>query len=897
MTVALSTSPAPAEPATPGVAPRLEPVRLAGRDDSLAELLARCAAPMIEFVALTGAMGVGRSALLSAARDALRRRGVPTRLVRLADGPRSRTLNTAHRIVDAINSLAREKSPDKRAVILVDDLQAADPASVRMTTQLLRMAALRSITVVGGIRTPVPAPLTHVVETWRTGSAEGRMATVHMRPLRAAALEEMVATVLGVAPAPELSRRVADLTAGVPGAVHATLDAWLNDDSLQFADGTARLTEVPTRVVPTRGHPYGDPLRRLAPSVWEVLTAAAVLHPIGDRMQAVIAGTTGRSVDQVRSVLDDLAKAGILRRPGLGQHWRFHPPVLADAVRARSGPYWQARLAAAAVTALAGTATTAAEADLLAEYVVAEDGLVDGERAYRILVDHARNVIDIHPRCAARWSRVATRSVDGVTRVAALLVNARASLLVKDVRAAARSAHAALDHHQRLTPQEIEELTLIDLFSAEALGRPDRLAVAATRGSGAVRLQALALTGDWPQLMSLSSADETALGRLVRQTIAVLAGQESGTAWLLDDRGTGSLTPSELTLTAGRLPLLLMLGEHHRASEMVSVYNGHVPLADTLSALAGAGHSWDRLLDVVGADPTIRSEPTNIGEALLAHETATVLAGKGWPRLANELVSAPASVIATVITCPTRADIAELMGNQDRAMKFVVDGLAEADAAGVVAGTDELLLRLVRYSAQCGADEDAGTWLDRLETVALRMATTRARMNAAQGRFAIHRDPSAAAELVRLTREHDRPYDSMRAYTFLAEHGHVDSDLVVEAYRVAGELRALLWRARLRELMRRNAITVSGRQQAMRETEELLATMVVEALTNREMAAALHVTDKSVENRLRRIFQRGGHRSRVDLAVAQLMRSGDTSAVLRIGSAHRRSTGARQYGT
>jgi DNA-binding NarL/FixJ family response regulator len=54
------------------------------------------------------------------------------------------------------------------------------------------------------------------------------------------------------------------------------------------------------------------------------------------------------------------------------------------------------------------------------------------------------------------------------------------------------------------------------------------------------------------------------------------------------------------------------------------------------------------------------------------------------------------------------------------------------------------------------------------------------------------------------------------------------------------------------------------------ENERLLATLVTDGLTNRELATVLGASEKSVEGRLSRLFQRTGYRSRVELASAVL---------------------------
>jgi DNA-binding NarL/FixJ family response regulator len=70
--------------------------------------------------------------------------------------------------------------------------------------------------------------------------------------------------------------------------------------------------------------------------------------------------------------------------------------------------------------------------------------------------------------------------------------------------------------------------------------------------------------------------------------------------------------------------------------------------------------------------------------------------------------------------------------------------------------------------------------------------------------------------------------------------------------------------------MRNQGIAIPGRSVTISENERLLASLVADGLTNRELATVLSATEKSVEGRLSRLFQRTGYRSRVELATAML---------------------------
>lgn len=74
----------------------------------------------------------------------------------------------------------------------------------------------------------------------------------------------------------------------------------------------------------------------------------------------------------------------------------------------------------------------------------------------------------------------------------------------------------------------------------------------------------------------------------------------------------------------------------------------------------------------------------------------------------------------------------------------------------------------------------------------------------------------------------------------------------------------------MRVAMREHDVPVPGRRTSTRENERLLAVLVAEGLTNRQLARVFATSEKSVEGRLSRMFARTGYRSRVELAAAML---------------------------
>ena len=85
------------------------------------------------------------------------------------------------------------------------------------------------------------------------------------------------------------------------------------------------------------------------------------------------------------------------------------------------------------------------------------------------------------------------------------------------------------------------------------------------------------------------------------------------------------------------------------------------------------------------------------------------------------------------------------------------------------------------------------------------------------------------------------------------------------ARQIFDDLRTPLWSARATAEIRRLGLR-SGPADAMTPAEERVAHLVANGLTNREIAATLHISQKTVEANLSRVFRKFGVRSRRELS-------------------------------
>jgi DNA-binding CsgD family transcriptional regulator len=120
--------------------------------------------------------------------------------------------------------------------------------------------------------------------------------------------------------------------------------------------------------------------------------------------------------------------------------------------------------------------------------------------------------------------------------------------------------------------------------------------------------------------------------------------------------------------------------------------------------------------------------------------------------------------------------------------------------------------------------------------------------------------------------EHQRlpmPFEHARTQLLIGQIQHrqlqkIASTTLKEALRTFEELNAPLWANRARKLLDETTVTLS-RNAALSSTERRVAELAATGLTNREVAAALSISPKTVEANLSRVYHKLHIRSRAEL--------------------------------
>ncbi|MFS8102722.1 LuxR C-terminal-related transcriptional regulator [Lentzea alba] len=839
---------------------------LVARDDAHTSVVWPLLSGTTRLVLVTGPAGIGRTALLNEVRDTLEHQRVRTADVPLLRADRNRPQAVVARVRE---EMARWSRPP---VLFLDDLHRLGHDVLRALLDALPQLAT---CVVGSYRTPVKLEHTDLADALRTSMLTE---IVPLAPLNRSEVSLMFTGLLNVSGDPELVRTLHHDSRGVPGLVDLAVDGYLRGGALRIIDRTAYLVDEPRGTA--HRHPAVERIRLLGEAAWQTAKAMAILHPLGPAAEELLGDTRA---------LPELEAEGLMVRH---DGWRFRAPVLANALAASLGPYERHDLGWRAVSAIWEGRAWCANPGYLPDRLIDAGGFADGKRAATQLLAAGKAAV-VHDPSARRWLRAAAdRATDDAQRAEALFMHAVACAFHNDFTTAMASVDAALEHPDDFTADQLQELYLIRLVGMCAAG--DRAALrkvadgswrslpGGTSARFIGRAVAMCYTDRWDEAATLLSstrgmwrlgnAATVTFGELFGMSAALMSGRMAEFERVVSDPGLCPLYAVERhrpALQSAMARCLLLAGEANRAARLLPK---PTEAADLALLHVADGH-WD---DALGHARKALVTGSTLGQVAahtaLARDLATMLVTRAKLTRAREVIAdarAGQNVLPHVLDVP-ESDLELVLGVRDKSRRVLQRGLAFAAQHAIVIATDELELRLAVMSLEDGDREDAEFRVERLADIAETMDTGRAHRNHLLARAVTWHDLAAAQEVQRLVVERDQPYEIAMTQTALATHGFATPHMLREAYELFGTLDALLPRALLRHLMREHGVAVPGRAATTAEQERLLASLVAEGLTNRELAGVLRTTEKSVEAKLTRLFQRTGYRSRVELATAML---------------------------
>ncbi|WP_079664528.1 AAA family ATPase [Streptomyces sp. 3214.6] len=752
--------------------------------------------------------------------------------------------------------------------------------------------------------------------------------TVELSSLGPDDVTALVARWLRAKPDAFLARQVGELTHGIPGAVDALLAGWTRQDGIRVADGHAFLgarTSVP--VLPdddrfvTAVDALGEPCRAVA-------AALSILWPLGRPALPLTAAWAGLSADATYDVVRHLIEADIIEeQPGPDattvRGWTFRLPLTAHTLRERLSPVDRSRLSATAVGVLWKGADSEHPGHMIppapglldekdaaayqADRVADAGSLVDRERAVAELTAAARRMRPGNDDGRAlRWLRAASDLTEHADARDLVLQQYGTTAYLACDYATGRAAGESLLRNPGPALSDLDLQEAAYLVVAVTANQRDwttmsRLATAhwwdglPVPALAKVSGQSLALChlSRWKEAANLLQQTETvwttsprarAAPALARALADLAMGRPELYRRELAMHGAPELPPGKVySLASGTFDDLLTSYDLNAANNLLETAGLTVEMLPPLGQflfdhLTGR---WDQALESARrllANSEIQSTPVS-DNSLMPARTAAILLARGRVTSALQIVEEMRGPGTSPPQCALNASEAEVLmalGDMDAAEKTLRRGLAAAREHDQIYGTEELWALLAEVTVEAGRTAEAATCLESLGQVASRTGSGRAQLRylLASARVLRQEAPDTAGdhlrEAVNLARSRGLPFETATTLLEAADGGAAPGKPLYEAYELFGMTGAALWRFHTRTLLREAGLTIPGRKQATAENDHLLATLLAEQLTTRQIATILRLNEDAVVGRLSRLLARTGKRSRTELVTAVL---------------------------
>jgi DNA-binding CsgD family transcriptional regulator len=816
-------------------------------------------------------------------------------------------------LAEQLLALVDELCAAQPTVLVIDDLQWADQASVGLWERLARSARHRPLLLIGMMR-PVPQredllALRHTAEL---------SARLQLDSLAEPQVTELVAALAGGKPAGELLR-LADGAAGNPLYLTELVDALARSCSLTVTE--AGVAELTSDAAPdSLSDAIADRLRFVPGWVRQVLRAAALLGV--DFVVSDLSIVLSRSVVQLVAAVDEACAAGVLIESGNGLAFR-HPLIrtaLYEEMPASVRAAWHRE--AARALAEAGASTDRVARQLLA----AMDGYADAEPMdewiLRWLAGTAQLLIGQAPRAAAELlSQAVTRSPASSTRHDSLVCRlAEALYRVGDAPEAERVANGALadvvepdllvDLHwtlaqcRALAGRSTESLTALN----QALAYPGistsnraRLLVAtavAHRNLGQV--EKAAQVADVALAAAVDAADMWALGWAlhVLTVVAMMQGRMADALPLLDR--AVQVTQADPALTD--LQLLLQINKAMTLGDLDRYDEAFTPARDAQRLASRAGITvrltqahcclgqllfdtgrWDDAGAEVSAladatkDPSVACCDHGVAAVIDFHRGETSAAQQHLAAAAPHAKRIGSRVVSTLALAHSLD--CEQAGDLPGALDALTEGFeSNAEELDEI---EDLLPDGVRLATKLGEAGTARALASQAEALAQDTEIPHRQANALFCRGLLDRDAGLLLQAADRYRDAGRPLLGAQALeaaaeVFLDRGERTDARTAftrsLDLYASLGAARDV---ARLQAKFRAEGIRRAPRVKhrkarrgwdSLTPTEVKVTEMVAQGLSNPQIAAKLFLSRRTVGTHVSHILSKLDVNSRIDIA-------------------------------
>ena len=230
-------------------------------------------------------------------------------------------------IVGVVRHIAQA---NKGAVVLLDDLHAADPESLE-AVRYLASAAVEGIAVIGALRSNEVAVADDLVQSLHL---DGVAEVIDLSALGQRGVGDLVAALLDADPPQGLVAAIVARTDGVPLLVEEVLDAYVRAGSVSVGDHGATWTGGCSSVPRTTRELVEARLERLGRAQREVIVAGAV---VGDFEPSLMTAVAAANDVEVAEALADGIRVGLLETTG--GVLAFRHAIIREAVLDASVPH------------------------------------------------------------------------------------------------------------------------------------------------------------------------------------------------------------------------------------------------------------------------------------------------------------------------------------------------------------------------------------------------------------------------------------------------------------------------------------------------------------------------------------------------------------------------------
>jgi len=788
-------------------------------------------------------------------------------------------------------------------VLLVEDVHLADADSLALLALLLRLRDVPMLTILT-LRPQSESGARDLERLAERLAFDGDGAVCDLAPLDRDAVGALAGATLGAQPDARVIDAAFERSAGNPFFARESLRTLSDAGALRVEGGRAHL--LADVAVDARG-PNAALLDRVFGSGAQTLALAKIVAAFG-RFSLRHLPLAARLVEQDEAVVTDtfdrLVREHVLMRDPDGAY-EFAHAIVRDAVYGEIGPAERRRLHGAIARELAaerraGTMLDTAE---LATHV-AESADPGDEWAVEVLLEAARTVSATAPLVAAQHYRraVALMPAGSPRRAATLALLARALHIgSRPLDAAAAGAEAlpglAPGPQRRAAVAIVVNGLTIAGRIAEALAVvEDELAAGGDACPLAAQRVHLLLNSGRPADAAAAVEEavapigDAAPGDQVTAAAHLLiyawdAGNVAVAAQMRELLGRAAssgpdarrMLAHETIAFADRSPGIVASLERHLEAARELRPNPSIPsiggLFETAEMYlcwlrgdwdAGLGIARATALDLEQRGVVIVAQAMRINECELlvlrgaVDEAAGIADGLLSP---NEELVLPAEQV--------RAAVRRALGDADGATAILERARERSVRMGTNWRRPEVLSELADLYAEAGRLEEARAIGDEVAGLAVEPCRFEWLVAAARLRAQLWEDVAAGREYLALAEREQLRFERARALLLLGDLGDDPRERLTEAFREFDALGAGPWRRRAAASLRAADLPVPrpARRagEGLTDVEQQLVRLVRDGLTNRQIAAAMHYSPKTVEVYLSRVYAKTQCASRVEL--------------------------------